>query len=329
MTAVGLDALTLDQVRLFVCAAQEGSFSAAARRLGRAQSAVSYGVANLEKLLGVQLFDRSGHRPALTETGRGLLSDARQILDDVGKLHARASSVADGLEMDVRLAVDAICPAELLIELCTSFQEQFPTVSLHIHTDVLGAVAALVLEGTCQVGISGPVGLEAEELERRFLADIPMVAVAAAGHALSGLPSPISRGQLRGQVQIVITQRVRSPASMDYGVLSDTTWRVADAATKLALIRAGLGWGNLPLALVREDLERGALVQLVLEERGPRPLMAPLAAITRGDSPPGPAGRWLLGTLETLCLRCPELERAGAAAGAGNLALLGPGPPPS
>ena len=80
-----LSALTLDQIRLFVCVVQEGSFSAAARRLRRAQSAVSYGVANLEKLLGVQLFDRSGHRPALTATGQGLLSNARQVLDVVGQ----------------------------------------------------------------------------------------------------------------------------------------------------------------------------------------------------------------------------------------------------
>jgi len=304
MTAAGFDALTLDQVRLFVCVAREGSFSAAARRLHRAQSAVSYGVANLEKLLGVQLFDRSGHRPTLTETGRGLLSEARQILDDVGRLRARASSVADGLELVVHLAVDAICPAELLIELCKAFQEQFPTVSLHIHTEVLSAVAALVLEGTCHVGISGPIGVDAEELERHFITHIPMVPVAAASLPLSELPSPISRAHVRGQVQIVISQRVSSPSSMDHGVLSDTTWRVADAATKLSLIRAGLGWGNLPLDLVREDLERGSLVQLVLDEWAPSPLMVPLSAIARTDSPPGPAGQWLLRMLETLCLRC-------------------------
>lgn len=112
--------------------------------------------------------------------------------------------------------------------------------------------------------------------------------------------------------------------------MSGTTWRVSDEATKLALIRAGLGWGKLPLDLVREDLERGTLVQIVLEEWGPRPLMAPLYAITRTDSPPGPAGRWLLETLETLCLRCPRLERVGGAdAGVGNRALRGPGPTPS
>lgn len=308
----GLDALTLDQLRLFVCVAQEGSFSAAARRLHRAQSAVSYGVANLEGLLGVRLFDRSGHRPVLTGIGQSLLSDARRILDDVGKLHARASSVADGLELEVCIAVDAICPAALLVELCKAFQERFPTVSLQIYTDVLAAVAARVLDGRCHAGISGPFGVDTEGLERRFLTDIAMVPVAAPNHPLARQSSPIAAVQAKDQVQIVISQSATPTSSANPRVLSTTTWRVADATTKLALIRAGLGWGNVPLDLVREDLDRGSLVELVFEEWGPNPFMVPLSAITRTGAPPGPAGQWLLRRLESMCQGCPEREAGDA-----------------
>lgn len=85
-----LDALTLDQMRIFVAIAETGSFRAAAARLSRVQSALSHAVANLKAELGVSLFDRSGHRPVLTPAGRSLLSDARAILLKTDTMRARA-----------------------------------------------------------------------------------------------------------------------------------------------------------------------------------------------------------------------------------------------
>src|SRR5690606_8448518 len=74
-----LDAVTLDQLRTFIAAAEEGSFSAAGRALRRAQSVVSQTLANLELQLGVRLFDRSGRYPRLTDAGRLLLVEARAV----------------------------------------------------------------------------------------------------------------------------------------------------------------------------------------------------------------------------------------------------------
>src|SRR5580692_3330537 len=76
-----LDGVSLDQIRTFIAAVDEGSFSAAGRRLGRAQSVVSQTLANLEGQLGLQLFDRSGRIPVLTEQGRALLAVARSVED--------------------------------------------------------------------------------------------------------------------------------------------------------------------------------------------------------------------------------------------------------
>ncbi len=96
--AIDPSSLTLDQLRLLVTVAEAGTFSEAARRLGRAQSAVNYGIANLERGLGVELFDRSHRRPRLTEAGRGLLSDARGVLEAAARLASRATALAGGLE---------------------------------------------------------------------------------------------------------------------------------------------------------------------------------------------------------------------------------------
>ncbi|HLB96362.1 MAG TPA: LysR family transcriptional regulator, partial [Acetobacteraceae bacterium] len=89
---------TLDQLHLLTVVVEAGSFSAAARRLHRAQSVISYTIANLEAQLGVALFARDGRRPVLTEAGRALIADARRIGRQVDELRARAAALRRGLE---------------------------------------------------------------------------------------------------------------------------------------------------------------------------------------------------------------------------------------
>src|SRR5258706_13303093 len=109
-----LDGVTLDQLRTFIAAVDEGSFSAAGRKLKRAQSVVSQTLANLESQLGVKLFDRSARYPMLTEKGKSLLADARAVADNVDGFKARAPSMRRGLEPEVSAVVDVMRPMEAL-----------------------------------------------------------------------------------------------------------------------------------------------------------------------------------------------------------------------
>src|SRR5258706_4867467 len=93
-----IDGVTLDQLRTFIAAVDEGSFSAAGRKLRRAQSVVSQTLANLEAQLGVKLFDRSARYPRLTEEGRSLLVDARSVAGNMDEFQARAPAHREGLE---------------------------------------------------------------------------------------------------------------------------------------------------------------------------------------------------------------------------------------
>src|SRR5436190_11827986 len=99
-----LDAVTLDQLRTFVAAVDEGSFSAAGRKLRRAQSVVSQTLANLEAQLGVKLFDRTARSPRLTDEGQSLLPDARSVADNVDEFKARARGMKDGLAPELSVA---------------------------------------------------------------------------------------------------------------------------------------------------------------------------------------------------------------------------------
>src|ERR1700744_5079799 len=139
--ALASDALTLDQLRLFLAVVDAGGFSAAARALKRAQSAVSYGVANLERQLSTVLFDRSGRKPTLTHAGEELGAEARAVSAQADRLRARAHGIAQGVEPRLAIAVDHMFPLPALVHALREFRDRYPTVSLTLHTEGLRAVA--------------------------------------------------------------------------------------------------------------------------------------------------------------------------------------------
>jgi DNA-binding transcriptional LysR family regulator len=89
-----LDALTLDQIRVFLSVVDAGSFPKAAKSLQRAQSAITYAIRKLEAEIGVQLFDRSAYRSVLTPAGRALLTRARRIAEEAGAFREQARGLA-------------------------------------------------------------------------------------------------------------------------------------------------------------------------------------------------------------------------------------------
>src|SRR6195256_6522553 len=130
-----LDGVSLDQLRTFIAAADEGSFSAAARKLRRAQSVVSQTLANLEGQLGVALFDRSARYPTLTQDGRALLQDARAVADQMDGFKARAKTLREGLEPELSLSIDVMYPMSELTEAVASFREAFPHTPLRLSVE--------------------------------------------------------------------------------------------------------------------------------------------------------------------------------------------------
>lgn len=287
-----LDGVSLDHLRTFVAAADHGSFSAAGRAIGRAQSVVSQTIANLEAQLDVTLFERVGRYPQLTAEGKNLLADARHVVTSADALKAKAHSFSAGLEPELAIVVDVMFPQRCLTDALGSFKERFPSTPLRLHVEALGRVAELVLTGQCSLGITGtlpflPPGLAAERLFNE-----EMVTVVAPTSRLATRPSPIAFRELLDETQLVLTDRSSLTDGVDYGVQGKNVWRLADLGAKHAFLRAGLGWGHMPLWLIHDDLEDGRLVRIALE--GPSAGLLPFQAIYPTDRLPGPAGRWLL-----------------------------------
>src|ERR1700751_858960 len=127
-----LDAVTLDQLRTFIAAAEQGSFSAAGRKLRLAQSVVSQTLANLEGQLGVILFDRSARYPTLTEDGRALLENARAVADQMDGFKARAKTLREGLEPELSLSIAVMYPMSELTDAVAKFRDTFPHTPLRL-----------------------------------------------------------------------------------------------------------------------------------------------------------------------------------------------------
>jgi DNA-binding transcriptional LysR family regulator len=293
-----LDGVSMDQLRTFIAAADEGSFSAAGRKLRRAQSVVSQTLANLEAQIDVQLFDRSARYPQLTEQGTALLVEARLVVNGMDGFKAKARTIAEGLEPELSVVVDVMYPMESLTVAVGLFRAAFPHTPLRLYVEALGAVIQPVLQGTCRLGIIGSMPVVPDAVDAEKLLDVPMVTVTGNTHPLAHRRGFIRQPELQEHVQLVLTDRTTLSDGKTYGVLSPLTWRLADLGAKHAFLRAGFGWGHMPAAMVRNDLDAGSLVQIRIESLQPRTPPISMFAVYRKDSPPGPAGRWFLDQLK-------------------------------
>ena len=283
---------TFDQLRIFLAIVDTGSFAAAGRQLNRAVSVISYGIGNLEAQLGLTLFDREGTRkPQLTVAGRALLAEARSISHGIDGLRAKVKGLLDGLEAEVDMAVDVMFPPARLGKVLREFSQAFPTVQLRLNVEALGAITAMVLDRQAIIGISGPIAAGVEGVECTAAGSITMVPVAAPDHPL-GRMQRIPPGAGREHIQLVLTDRSRFTDGRDFSVISPRTWRLADLGAKHSLLREGIGWGNMPLPMIEDDLISGTLVRLAMPDHLGGTYR--FAGIWRRDAPPGPAASWLL-----------------------------------
>jgi DNA-binding transcriptional LysR family regulator len=293
-----LDGLTVDQLRTFIAAADAGSFSAAGRGLGRAQSVVSQTLANLEAQIGIKVFDRSGRFPVLTDAGRALLGEARKVAGGVDQFKAVAKDLAGGLEPEVSVAVDVMFPIEVLTAAVSAFQAEFPRTPLRLYVEALGAVIQPVLDGNCAFGIMGTLPVAPPQLKLERLLAVRMLMVTSPRHPLAKYRKPIPASRLAEHVQLVLTDRSDLSRGKEFGVFSPKTWRLADLGAKHAFLRAALGWGGMPAHVVEQDLARGDLVEIKLQDVPREGFMMPMLAAYRMDNPPGVAGRWLIERLK-------------------------------
>ena len=294
---------SIDQLLVLLAVEEEGSFTAAARRLGRATSAISYAIDTLEQQLGLPLFDRGTTRkPRLTREGEAVVSEAKAVAFSVETLRARVRGFLDDLEPEVSLVVDSLLPTGRLTRLLRDFNDKFPTVPIRLLVETLGGVERALRDDHARIGVGSQLHMTMTGFRRVDIEAVRLIPVAAPGHPLARVTKAAPR-EASDFIQLILSERPAADGR-DFGVVSLNSWRIGDLAAKHALLLAGLGWGGMPEPVVRADIEAGRLVRLNL--RNWRGGEYNLQAVHKVDTPPGPAGRWLIDRLVTLS---DELER--------------------
>jgi DNA-binding transcriptional LysR family regulator len=285
---------------------EEGSFTGAARRLGRATSAISYAIDTLEQQLGLPLFDRGTTRkPRLTREGEAVVSEAKAVAFSVETLRARVRGFLDDLEPEVSLVVDSLLPTGRLTRLLRDFNDKFPTVPIRLLVETLGGVERALRDDHARIGVGSQLHMTMTGFRRVDIEAVRLIPIAAPGHPLARVTKAAPR-EASDFIQLILSERPAADGR-DFGVVSLNSWRIGDLAAKHALLLAGLGWGGMPEPVVRADIEAGRLVRLNL--RNWRGGEYNLQAVHKVDTPPGPAGRWLIDRLVTLS---DELDRLPA-----------------
>ncbi|MGS1011057.1 LysR family transcriptional regulator [Achromobacter anxifer] len=232
---------TLEQLRHFVAAAESGSFSAAARRLGRAQSAVSTSVGLLEADLGVELFDRSRRNATLTAAGEVMLQEALELLRQAGALEQRALSFAAGREARLAIALDEGLPYLVADQLLKELAERYPALELTQLNGTATEVADYVEQGRASLAFQFDRGDPGSAFAHRHLGNVAQGIFVAQGHPLAALPE-VGRNDLARHRQLLMQMD-----GVDQVVLSPSVWR-ADSSYNIAAMAAnGVGWAILPL----------------------------------------------------------------------------------
>ncbi len=300
-----IETLTLDQLRIFIAVAEAGSFSAAARRLNRVQSAVSQSMAGLESVLGTPVFDRSGKAPKLNDAGRAILSDARRLIEGARALKAHAAEMAAGMEPELALAVDAIFPNGLLMASLKALRDTFHDLPVSVFTEGLGGPEQRLRDGLVRLALSAYAPQERrQDLESEFLTRISMIPVVAASHPLAQIEGPLTRDRLEYETQLVLTDRTPISHNSFGGILSQKIWRFADMGARLEYLLEGFGWCNMPTHMVEGALRDGRLKQLHIA--GLAPVTLAVHVMHERGRAPGRAGRWLIEDLRKRLLQCPS-----------------------
>ncbi len=282
----------LEQLRSFVNAAESGSFSAAARRQGKAQSVVSTHIAQLEIDFGVELFDRSGRTPTLTEAGSVLLEEAREVLRQCARLDERARTFGSGLEAELLLAVDEAVPYYELMQAVADLGRRFPQIRVSLLYGSTSEVHDWVERGEARLGVA----LEASralprDMESRRLGRVQQALAVSADHPLHAEKN-ITRTALARHRQIVI--RVTSVRNDE--ILSPLYWETNSSYLAMDLAARGVGWTVIPLTLAQAQ---GIPQGLKVLDPGAVSLPAlDILLVWKSGRIPAGAGAWLADRLE-------------------------------
>lgn len=295
--------LSLEALEVIDAIDRKGSFAAAAESLYRVPSALTYTIRRLEEDLGLELFDRSGHRATLTEAGAELLKEGRYLLDAAHTLEKRVQRIATGVETDIAIAVSDLFEFQPLLQILQDFYQQGFGTRVKLLREVYGGSWDALQSGRADISIGAPGDAPPGTVfSTQLLGQLEFVFAVAPHHPLAALPEPLSASDIVQHRVVAAADSSRNLPPRTSGILSgQDILTVPDMQTKLQAQISGVAIGYLPKFLAQRAANQGQL--LIKQVSEPKPV-APTFIAWRQQRPSeiGKAMQWLLKQLSTLTL---------------------------
>lgn len=284
--------VTLEQWQALISVVDEGGYAAAAEALNKSQSAVSYAIQKLETQLSLRAFKLDGRKAVLTPVGKTLYKRAKHLLEDALLLEEAGEQLGAGAEAIVRIAVDTLFPAELMLNAISMVSPQFPATQFELKESTLSGPNESLLSGNADLAITAypPPGMLGEPL-----LDIELIAVAAKTHPLLELNRNLSWDDLKKHRQVVVSDSGQKE-NRDAGWLgAEQRLTVTLASTALRVLERGLAFAWLPTRYFEQS---EGLVPLPLREGPTRKV--PLQLVFADQDYAGPVTKAFAQTLREM-----------------------------
>ena len=257
--------MNTDKIKAFVYAAECGSFSAAAKKQGKAQSWISNAISDLEIDLNLSLFDRSGYKPILTNEGAVLLFHAKNMIASETTLLSHAHHLSSGIEDRVVLAIDDWLKTKKMRQLIVDFQLTFPTVELVVRQLMTQDIVYLIEKNEVDVGLATGRWFFDKSIRFQTIDYIETCLICSKGNPLT--KTPVGHADLFGFKQVSRSSIYN--LEHKYIDLPDIERvNVSDMESVITLVENDIGWAVIPKTVALENQDRIDIIESEVSEKG-------------------------------------------------------------
>ncbi len=254
---------SIEQLISFVTTVESGSFSAAARKLGKVQSAVSQNIMNMEIDTDLLLFDRSGRYPKLTKAGEKLLPQAKAVIAQHRRLDQQVKALESKEELKLTLAIDEGIPYSGLIDLLPQLEALHPQLQLEFLCASSQDVIQLVTDKRATSGLVFSDNVYPEMIDFETLGTVQFELLVSPKHVLAQTDAA-HVDILKLHRQLVIGSQ-GSKVTWFNQAHSPDVWYADNYYVLLELAKSGFGWTLLPLHLAEDAINKNLLCRVPVQ----------------------------------------------------------------
>lgn len=259
--------LSLDAIHTIDTIARAGSFSAAAEVLHKVPSTISYTVAKLEEQMGITFFERNGPHVKLTALGQELLEEGRCLFSAAQDLESRLYKMAQGVEVELNITLDALFPLSALTDHIQQFMHSPQYTRLHFQQEVMTGTWEALMQQRADLIIAGGAGPAGGGYQTYPVGKVCFAFCVSPNHPLAAQTQPLSKYQLLEHTAIVIGDSARHLPLRTAGLYDGQKQiTVSNLNDKMALQIAGLGHGFLPRVCIEQAIQQGLLIEMQVIE---------------------------------------------------------------